>query len=156
MVGLTSAAIWHDVECASYDADLPLWRELARASGDTNALVVYKSASCGCCRNWVEHMQKAGFTVVVHDVDDVQPMKDASGVPAALRSCHTAVAGTYVIEGHVPASDIRRLLHERPAIAGLAVPGMPAGSPGMEGTPGERYDVMTFGGSGAQRIYASH
>ena len=101
-------------------------------------------------------MQQAGFTVVVHDMDDVQPVKDESGVPAALRSCHTAVIGRYVIEGHVPASDVRRLLRERPAVAGLAVPGMPAGSPGMESAERERYDVVTFGGSGAQRIYASH
>ena len=130
--------------------------ELARTSGDTNTLVVYKSASCGCCRNWVEHMQQAGFTVVVHDMDDVQTVKDASGVPAAFRACHTAVIGKYVIEGHVPASDVRRLLREHPAVAGLAVPGMPAGSPGMESATAERYDVVTFGGPGAQRVYASH
>jgi hypothetical protein len=129
---------------------------LARTGDDTNTLVVYKSASCGCCRNWVEHMQQAGFTVVVHDMDDVQTVKDASGVPAALRGCHTAVIGKYVIEGHVPASDVRRLLREHPAVAGLAVPGMPAGSPGMESATAERYDVVTFGGPGAQRVYASH
>jgi hypothetical protein len=129
---------------------------LARARDDTNTLVVYKSATCGCCKNWVEHMRHAGFTVVVHDTDDVQPVKDESGVPTALRSCHTALVGKYVIEGHVPAPDVRRLLRERPAVAGLAVPGMPAGSPGMEAATSERYDVMTFGGPGAQRVYASH
>ena len=101
-------------------------------------------------------MQQAGFTVVVHDMDDVQTVKDASGVPAAFRACHTAVIGKYVIEGHVPASDVRRLLREHPAVAGLAVPGMPAGSPGMESATAERYDVVTFGGPGAQRVYASH
>ena len=130
--------------------------ELARASDDTNTLVVYKSATCGCCKNWVEHMRQAGFTVVVHDTDDVQPVKDESGVPAALRSCHTAFVGKYVIEGHVPAPDVRRLLREHLAVAGLAVPGMPAGSPGMESATSERYDVMTFGGPGAQKVYASH
>ena len=130
--------------------------ELARTSSDTNTLVVYKSASCGCCKSWVEHMRQAGFTVVVHDTDDVAPVKDASGVPAALRACHTAVIGKYVIEGHVPAADVRRLLREHPAVAGLAVPGMPAGSPGMESSSAEHYDVVTFGGPGAQRVYASH
>jgi hypothetical protein len=130
--------------------------ELARASDDTNTLVVYKSPTCGCCTNWVEHMRQAGFTVVVHDTDEVQSVKDESGVPTALRGCHTALVGKYVIEGHVPASDVRRLLREHPAVAGLAVPGMPAGSPGMESATSERYEVMTFGGPGAQKVYASH
>jgi hypothetical protein len=128
----------------------------AIAVDDTNRLVVYKSPTCGCCRSWVEHMQRAGFTVVVHDTDDVQPVKDESRVPVALRSCHTAIVGRYVIEGHVPAADVRRLLRERPAVAGLAVPGMPAGSPGMEGGVSEPYDVMTFGGSSPQRVFARH
>jgi hypothetical protein len=101
-------------------------------------------------------MRQAGFTVVVHDMDDTRPVKDESGVPDALRGCHTAIVGKYVIEGHVPASDVRRLLREQPAVAGLAVPGMPAGSPGMESATAERYDVMTFGGAGAPKVYARH
>jgi hypothetical protein len=123
---------------------------------DTNTIVVYKSPTCGCCTKWVEHLQRDGFHVEVHDTEDVETVKDGSGVPAGLRSCHTAIAGRYVIEGHVPASDIRRLLRQGPAIAGLAVPGMPVGSPGMEGARSERYDVVTFGGPGASRVFASH
>ena len=128
----------------------------ATSAADTNTLVVYKSASCGCCKSWVQHMERAGFTVVVHDTEELQGVKDESGVPNELRSCHTARIGSYVIEGHVPATDVRRLLRERPAVAGLAVPGMPSGSPGMEGGTSERYDVMTFGGPGAQRVFAQH
>jgi hypothetical protein len=128
----------------------------ATAAADTNTIVVYKSPTCGCCAKWVEHLQSAGFHVVVHDTEDVDAVKDGSGVPAQLRGCHTAIAGRYVIEGHVPASDIRQLLRQRPAIAGLAVPGMPSGSPGMEGGSSERYDVLTFGGSGPARVFASH
>jgi hypothetical protein len=128
----------------------------ATSAADTNTLIVYKSASCGCCKSWVEHMERAGFKVVVHDTEELQGVKDESGVPAELRSCHTAMIGAYVIEGHVPATDVRRLLRERPAVAGLAVPGMPSGSPGMEGGVSERYDVMTFGGPSAQRVFAHH
>lgn len=155
--GAASSANRTDADSARVIPAAPSPRtEIARTSGDTNTLVVYKSASCGCCRNWVEHMQQAGFTVVVHDMDDIQTVKDESGVPAALRACHTALVGKYIIEGHVPASDVRRLLRERPAVAGVAVPGMPAGSPGMESGAAERYDVVTFGGPNAQRVYASH
>jgi hypothetical protein len=128
----------------------------ATAVVDTNTIVVYKSPTCGCCGKWVEHLQSAGFHVVVHDTEDVDAVKDESGVPGALRSCHTAIVGRYVIEGHVPASDIRQLLRQRPAIGGLAVPGMPVGSPGMEGGSSERYDVLTFGGSSPARVFARH
>lgn len=128
----------------------------ALAAADTGTLVVYKSATCGCCKEWVARMKDAGFRVVVHDTDDLDAVKSASNVPPDLRACHTAVIGKYVIEGHVPASDIRRLLREAPAIAGVAVPGMPTGSPGMEGGVPERYDVVGFGGSAARRVFASH
>ena len=95
-------------------------------------LVVTKSASCGCCKHWVEHMKKAGFAVQVREVDDVTPTARHLGVPDSLRSCHTSQIGGYVIEGHVPAADVKRLLATKPKAAGLAVPGMVAGSPGME------------------------
>src|SRR5919202_4232644 len=111
-------------------------------------VTVYKSPSCGCCRKWVEHVKAHGFAVRAFDVDDLHEVKAAAGVPAALQSCHTAYVGQYVVEGHVPADDIRRLLAERPAVAGLAVPGMPVGSPGMEGGPSEHYDVIAFERSG--------
>ena len=129
---------------------------LASTPDDTNTIVVYKSASCGCCTKWVEHMQHAGFTVVTHDTEELAAVKDASGVPTELRGCHTAIVGRYVIEGHVPAGDVRRLLRVRPAVTGLAVPGMPAGSPGMESNRAERYEVVTFGGSEPRKVFAAH
>jgi len=95
-------------------------------------LVVYKSPSCGCCTEWIKHMQNNGFTVEVHDHNDVSPIKKLMGVPRNLQSCHTAKVGDYVIEGHVPASDVKRLLEEKTNVIGLTAPGMPHGSPGME------------------------
>lgn len=119
-------------------------------------LVVYKTPTCGCCKGWVNAMEKSGFKVEVHDIDDLTATKHAAGVPDELQACHTARIGGYVVEGHVPAADIRRLLAERPDIAGIAAPGMPMGSPGMEGGSAEHYDVVTFGGSGRSTVYASH
>jgi len=120
-------------------------------------VVVYKSPTCGCCKEWVKHMQANGFSVTSHDVANIMPYKTVNGVPATLGSCHTAKVGGYVIEGHVPASDIKRLLKERPAVAGLAVPGMPVGSPGMEqGGHKDRYDVLTFDRQGNTNVYARH
>ena len=128
----------------------------APAAGGEPTLVVYKTPTCGCCKNWVGEMEKAGFKVEVHDIDDLAATKHAAGVPDELQACHTARIGGYVVEGHVPAADIRRLLAERPDIAGIATPGMPMGSPGMEGGYKDRYDVMTFGGSGRSTVFASH
>ena len=119
---------------------------------------VYKSPTCGCCANWVKHLQQHGFTTRVTETDDVASIKTQRGVPARVQSCHTAVVDGYVIEGHVPAADVQRLLRERPAVAGLAVPGMPIGSPGME-VPGQKpqaYDVVAFDKQGQTRVYASH
>jgi hypothetical protein len=132
---------------------------LAEAAGPTlTKLTVYKDPSCGCCTKWVEHLRANGFAPDVHDRTDVSALKDSLGVPTALRSCHTAVIGKYVIEGHVPSVDIRRLLATRPGgIIGLAVPDMPSGSPGMEmGGRADRYDVMAFGSKGATRVFATH
>ena len=119
---------------------------------------VYKSPTCGCCANWVTHLQKAGFTTRVTETDDVASIKAQRGVPARVQSCHTAVVDGYVIEGHVPAGDVQRLLRERPAVVGIAVPGMPIGSPGME-VPGQKpqaYDVVAFDKQGQTRVFASH
>lgn len=127
---------------------------LARAA-TTPTVEVWKSPACGCCGGWVAHLKTAGFSVVVHDVEDVDPIKRAQGVPAELASCHTALVEGYVVEGHVPASDIRRLLAERPTIRGLSVPGMPSGAPGM-GEDGSRYDVVAFGGTGGTSVYWRH
>ncbi len=120
-------------------------------------VTVYKSPTCGCCNKWIEHLRANGFTVKMQDVVDVLPYKKANGVPLELGSCHTAKVDGYAIEGHVPASDIRRLLKERPKVLGLAVPGMPAGSPGMEqGSHKDRYEVLTFDQAGKTGVYARH
>ena len=121
------------------------------------AMTVYKSPTCGCCHQWVKHMEANGFTVKSVDQPDVTPVKREHGVTQELSSCHTALVGGYVIEGHVPAADVKRLLAERPAgVRGLAAPGMPNGSPGMEGLTKDRYDVIAFDSSGATRVFASH
>ena len=128
------------------------WSHEPHAGGPVVA--VYKSPSCGCCRSWVEHLRAHGFRVETHDVADVQPVKARHGVPAALASCHTALVGGYAVEGHVPADVVRRLLRERPRVAGVAVPGMPMGSPGMEGPRRDAYDVLTFDPAGKTAVYA--
>lgn len=122
----------------------------ARARGTgTPRIHVYKSPWCGCCAGWVDHMRRAGFDVRISEVDDVDPVKDRHRVPPELRSCHTALTDGYVIEGHVPAGDVLRLLAERPEAVGLAVPGMPAGSPGMEQDGlREPYQVVLFSDAG--------
>lgn len=119
-------------------------------------MTIYKTPTCGCCQKWVEHVQQAGFRVEVHDLNDLAEVKREHGVPGALQSCHTALVGRYVIEGHVPAGDIRRLLTENRDVAGLAVPGMPAGSPGMEGFYKQKYDVFAFTKDGQGSVFASH
>lgn len=116
---------------------------------------VWRDPACDCCEGWVRHMRDAGFTVMVHDTEDMEAIRRGKGVPEELASCHTATLGTYVIEGHVPASDITRLLAERPAARGLAAPGMPASAPGMD-IPGEPYEVVLFGAAGGPQIYARH
>ena len=118
-------------------------------------VTVYKSPSCGCCTKWVDHMRASGFEVVVKDMDDVTPIKNEAGVPKALRSCHTAVVSGYTLEGHVPADLVQKLLKEKPkSTAGLAVPGMPMGSPGMEGPRKDAYEVVAYGPDGKTRVYA--
>lgn len=120
------------------------------------AMTVYKDPNCGCCSKWVDHVKQAGFTVTVRETDDMDSVKASFGVPAALASCHTARVGAYAIEGHVPADLIVRLLKEQPAGRGLAVPGMPVGSPGMEmGSRKDAYDVLLFDKAGKSRVYAS-
>ena len=120
-------------------------------------LAVTKTASCGCCAKWVEHMKEAGFTVTVRNVDDVGPTANRLSVPAELRSCHTAEIDGYAIEGHVPAADVKRLLAQRPKAAGIAVAGMVMGSPGMEhGDHKMPYQVILFDKAGNTKVYASH
>lgn len=128
------------------------------AAAKPTPITVYKDPSCGCCKNWVDHLRANGFAPDVHDRSDMDALKDSLGVPAKLRSCHTAVVEKYVIEGHVPAADVKQLLATKPAkTVGVAVPGMPAGSPGMEmGGRVDRYDVVAFAPGGATRIFARH
>lgn len=116
------------------------------------ALSVWKDPNCGCCGDWVEHLRRNGFTATVIETSNVQSIKAQRSVPAELASCHTAEIVGYTIEGHVPAQAILRLLAEKPADLGLAVPGMPIGSPGMEGGKPEVYDVILFGNGAAKQF----
>lgn len=133
----------------------------ASGSGEVEAepdVVVYKSPTCGCCNAWVEHMREAGFEVEPVDVPEYQELADRkteAGVPADLGSCHTARVGDYFVEGHVPAAVVRRLLAEQPDIRGLTVPGMPIGSPGMEGPNPQAYDVIAVRDDGSRVVYES-
>jgi hypothetical protein len=119
------------------------------------AVTVYKTPTCGCCSKWVEHMKSKGFEVQAINMDDVEPIKRANGVPRNMESCHTALVGGYVVEGHVPADMVQRMLREKPAIAGIAAPGMPVGSPGMEvpNVKAEPYSVMAFDKAGKTTLY---
>jgi hypothetical protein len=117
---------------------------------------VFKSASCGCCGAWVARLRQNGFQVITHDVGDVSAERKKLGMPDRLGSCHSAKVGGYVIEGHVPAADIRRLLREKPQALGLAVPSMPPGSPGMEGPRSIPYDTLLVARDGTTRVFASH
>ncbi len=119
-------------------------------------VTVYKSPTCGCCKGWIKHMKRNGFAVKAYDVNDVTPYKRQNGVTPRLASWHMALVAGYVIEGHVPAREIKRLLQERPEIKGLAVPGMPMGSPGMEGPRKDRYQVLSFDKNGKPSVYASY
>jgi hypothetical protein len=118
---------------------------------------VWKTPYCGCCKGWVKHLQDSGFAVVAHDVPDTAPKRAELGIPEKLGSCHSARIGGYAIEGHVPAADIKRLLAEKPDAVGLAVPGMPIGSPGMEqGDQRDKYDVLLVRRGGQTSVYSSH
>jgi len=121
-------------------------------------VTVYKTSSCGCCRLWVDHMKASGFDVQAMDVSsaDVRAVSKAAGLKDEDTSCHTAKIGNYTVEGHVPADDIKRMLKEKPAIAGLSAPGMPQGSPGMEQGVKEPYDVIAFKKDGTSTVYAKH
>lgn len=126
-----------------------------RARAAAPIVEVWKSRGCGCCSAWAGHLERAGFATTVTEVEDLVPVRSAAGVPASLAGCHTAKVAGYVIEGHVPAAAVQRLLAERPAVMGLAVPGMPAGSPGMEmeGMPADAFDVVAFAASGEHRVF---
>ncbi len=121
------------------------------------AVTVFKTPTCGCCTKWVDHLREHGFEVTVTDLPDLTPVKQRFHVPDPLHACHTAAVGTYVVEGHVPAADIERLLAEQPDITGIAVPGMPIGSPGMEqGDRQDPYDVIAFDRNGPRHVFTRY
>lgn len=132
-------------------------RAQARRAGA--AVEVWKDASCGCCGDWIAHMEQDGFKVTVHDTDN-NSVRARLGLPIKYGSCHTALVGGYVVEGHVPAADVQRLLREQPQALGLAVPGMPIGSPGMDGAVyggrRDRYDTLLVARNGSSRVFQSH
>jgi hypothetical protein len=129
---------------------------LAVAPARAVEVTVYKSASCGCCKAWVRHLEANGFAVRAHDVSDLDAYKRRYGITPPLAACHTAVVDGYIVEGHVPAADIKRLLAERPRVKGIAVAGMPMGSPGMEGPGSQPYSTVTFDEAGRVKVYARH
>ena len=143
---------------AAGSAVTALLPSLASADAAPIAVTVYKDPNCGCCKKWVEHLSANGFAPVAKDRTDMDALKDSLGVPVTLRSCHTAVVGKFLFEGHVPAADVKRLIATKPkGVLGLAVPGMPSGSPGME-MPGRnvRYDVIAFSADGKSHVFATH
>lgn len=126
------------------------------AAAASSTIDVYKDPACGCCGKWVEHLRANGFSARVHETAALDAFRARVGVPAALASCHTALIDGYVIEGHVPAAEIRRLLVDRPQALGLAVPGMPAGAPGMDIAHAPGYTVLLFHADGTLRTYRSY
>jgi hypothetical protein len=116
-------------------------------------MTVYKTPTCGCCSKWVEHMKANGFQVIVHDVPSTASYRRKYGIPDRLQSCHTAIVNGYTIEGHVPGADVKRLIQEKPKARGIAVPGMPMGSPGMEGARTDAYSVILIGNAGEETVY---
>lgn len=117
------------------------------------SITVYKSRSCGCCAKWISHLQENGFQVMVKNHDDLPAIKKQYGIQPELAACHTGLVDGYLVEGHVPADVIKRLLKENPLIDGIAVPGMPIGSPGMEGPNPQPYQVLAFDAQGNTSVY---
>jgi hypothetical protein len=128
----------------------------AAPAQEKRVVQVWRSPSCGCCGAWVKHLQENGFSTQVHLVDDTSAMRRSLGIPERFGSCHTAKVGGYAIEGHVPAGDIRRLLAERPNARGLAAPGMPAGSPGMDVPNSPPYEILLIGNDEKSTVFARH
>jgi len=136
-------------------ASAAIWLGVRSTDAQGAEIVVYKTPTCGCCGNWVTHLRDHGFEVSVVNVSDTQSARERLGVPRRLGSCHTAQIGKYWVEGHVPADLIKKLLTEQPdEIRGITVPGMPIGSPGMEGPNPVTYDVLAYGSNGKTTVYA--
>jgi hypothetical protein len=154
----TAIAILVVAGCGQSQTPSTTMNPLASAiAAEMPQLVVYKSASCGCCKVWVEHMRQHGFVAKVNDVENMSPIKERVGIPYSMGSCHTAELGGYFIEGHVPAEQVLRLLKEKPKAKGLTVPGMPIGSPGMEqGDTVQPYEVHLVHPDGTTSVYAKY
>lgn len=127
---------------------------LAQREPVSTTVTVYKTPTCGCCAKWVTHLEEEGFDVETHDMDNLSAIKSQYGIDRSVASCHTAVVDGYVVEGHVPAEHVKQLLRDRPAVTGIAVPGMPIGSPGMEGPNARPYDVVSFDDKGKTALFA--
>jgi hypothetical protein len=127
----------------------------ALAEGSLPGITVWKSPNCGCCVKWIEHLRAAGFEVEAREARNLNAVRTQLGVPPKLAGCHSAKVGDYLVEGHVPAEQIKRLLADKPDVAGISVPGMPVGSPGMEGPGGKDYDVVAFDKAGNTRVFAT-
>lgn len=147
-----------DALATTAQSPAPVAPALQPADANAPRMIVHKSASCGCCGLWVDHMRAAGFAVEVRNTDDLNPLKERVGVPYGKGSCHTAEVAGYFIEGHVPAADVKRLIAEKPEAKGLVLPGMPMGSPGMESPDGraQAYTVELVGRDGATTAFAEH
>ncbi len=131
--------------------------ETTEQKDDSLSIVVYRSPTCGCCSKWVEHLRDNQFKIEDVVLDDMQAVKEKYRVPREMQSCHTALIGGYVVEGHVPAEDIKRLLKIKPKVIGISVPGMPVGTPGMEmGNRKAPYDVISFDDEGGFKVFSSH
>ena len=154
-IGLGGA--WYALADQRAPAAAAVDETLTTAQAPRPSVEVWKSPTCGCCEDWVTYLEDEGFEVVAHDTDDVDAVKAELGlVDPRLKSCHTARIGDYVVEGHVPVSDIDRLLAERPAIVGISAPGMPMMSPGMGSREPKGYDVISFDEHGETAVFASH
>lgn len=132
------------------------WSDWSSEAGERVKVVMYQNPACGCCSKWAQHMERNGFEVEIHKSPELNRIKEREGITRKTAACHTSFVGGYVVEGHVPARDIKRLLREKPQVHGLTVPGMPAGSPGMEGPRRDRYDVLTFDKEGNTTVYSSY
>ena len=135
---------------------LGLWLIVTAPASRASEIIVYKSPTCGCCSKWINHLEDNGFKVIAHDRQDMAFVKQQVGLPAQYQSCHTAIVDGYVVEGHVPAADIKRLLTEKPEAYGLAVPGMPMGSPGMEGPRRDHYQVLQIDPAGKASVFSEY
>ncbi len=142
--------------CSSADAapDAVL-AQATTTDPDLPTVLVYKSPTCGCCNGWVEHMEAAGFVVDARNTTDLMTVKRDGGVPPQMSSCHTAIIDGYVVDGQVPAEQVKQLLAKRPEVVGIAVPGMPIGSPGMEGANPQPYQVLSFTHAGEPAVFSN-